>query len=103
MAGRALQKRNRRINYKTPITLEDERTGFHYPGTLHNYSKSGLYFESAYAQRPGRQVVIKSDYLPFSSNNSGQLAEVIWRKPLGQHHLNPSYGMGAKFCQARER
>ena len=98
MAGHAIQKRNRRINYKTPITLEDKRTGYHYAGTLHNYSNSGLYFESAYAQRPGRKIRIKSDHLPFSNDTRDHLAEVIWRKLLDQHRSTRSFGVGAKFC-----
>ena len=98
MTGRAIQKRNKRINYKTPITLEDKRTGYHYSGTLHNYSSSGLYFESAYAQRPGRKIRIKNENLPFSSSNGGHLAEVIWRKLVSQSHSPHSFGVGAKFC-----
>ncbi len=98
MATRVLQKRNRRINFKTPITLEDRRTGFQYSGTLHNYSKSGLYFESAYAQRPGRKLCIKSDGLPFSSNTNGHLAKVIRRTLLDRHHPTRLFGVGAKFC-----
>ena len=98
MASRAIQKRNTRINYKTPITLEDKRTGYHYSGILHNYSNSGLYFESAYAQRPGRKIHIKNENLPFSSRNGGHLAEVIWRKLVGQNHSSHSFGVGAKFC-----
>jgi hypothetical protein len=98
MASHAKQKRNRRIHYKTPITLEDKRTGYHYSGTLHNYSDSGLYFESAYAQRPGRKIRIKNENLPFNSHSGDYLAEVIWRKFAGQIHSTRSFGVGAKFC-----
>ena len=98
MAGSAIQKRNTRINYKTPITLEDKRTGYHYSGTLYNYSNSGLYFESAYAQRPGRKIRIKTENLPFSSRNGGHLAEVIRRKLVGQNQPTHSFGVGARFC-----
>jgi hypothetical protein len=98
MAGRDIQSRHKRINYKTPITLKDKRTGYQYTGTLHNYSKSGLYFESAYAQRPGRKICITSNNLPFSSHSNGHLAEIIWRKLLGQQHSTHSFGVGAKFC-----
>lgn len=98
MASRAIQRKNRRINYKTPITLEDKRTGYHYSGTLHNYSNSGLYFESAYAQQPGRKIRIKNENLPFSSRNGGHLAEVIWRKLVDRNHSTHSFGVGARFC-----
>ena len=98
MAGRAIQKRKKRIHYKTPITLEDKRTGYHYSGTLFNYSSSGLYFESAYAQRPGRKICIKTDNLPFSSRNGGHRAEVIWRKLVDRNPSTPSFGVGARFC-----
>ena len=98
MASSVIQKRNQRISYKAPITLEDKRTGYHYSGTLHNYSNSGLYFESAYAQRPGRKIRIKTANLPFSSRNGGHLAEVIWRKLVSQNDSPHSFGVGAKFC-----
>jgi hypothetical protein len=98
MAGRALQKRSRRINCKAPITLEDRRTGFHYAGTLHNYSKSGLYYESTYAHRPGRKILIKSNGLPFSSNTNGHMAKVIRRTLLDRHRPTRLFGIGAKFC-----
>ncbi len=98
MADRAIQNRNKRIKYTAPIKLEDKRTGYHYTGTLHNYSKSGLYFESAYAQRPGRRIRIKSDNLPFSNDTRDYLAEVIWRKLVDRKHSTHSFGVGAKFC-----
>ena len=98
MAVRTLQKRNRRIHYKTPITLEDRRTGYLYSGTLHNYSNSGLYFESAYAQRPGRKICIKSNSLPLKKRTRSYHAEVIWRKWVDQDHSVHSFGVGAKFC-----
>ena len=98
MAGRSIQKRNRRINYKTPITLEDRRTGYHYSALLQNYSKSGLYFESSYAQRPGRKIRIKSENLPFKNGTGEHLAEVIWRKLVAQERSTHHFGVGAKFC-----
>ena len=98
MSDRAFKKRNRRINCKTPITLEDRRTGFHYSGILHNYSKSGLYFESAYAHRPGRKILIKSDGQPFGRNTNGHLAEVTRRILLDRRHATRLFGVGARFC-----
>ena len=98
MAGHSIQRRNRRIDYKTPITLEDKRTGYHYPGTLQNYSNSGLYFKSAYAQQPGRKIRIKNKNLPFNGHSGDYLAEVVWRKFVGQDHATHSFGVGAKFC-----
>ena len=98
MAGRALQKRSRRINCKTPITLKDKRTGFHYRGTLHNYSRSGLYFESAYAHRPGRKILIKSNRLPFSRTTKGHHAEVTRRILLDRRRSTRLFGVGARFC-----
>ena len=98
MAVRALHKRSRRVNCKTPITLEDRRTGFHYSGTLHNYSKSGLYFVSAYVHRPGREILIKSNGLPFGRNTNGLRAEVTRRTLLNRHRPTRLFGVGAKFC-----
>lgn len=96
--AREIQMRSKRIKHKTPITLKDKRSGYQYPGTLQNYSKSGLYFESTYAQRPGRKICITSDKLPFTAKSNGHHAEVIWRKYLGRQHSPHTFGIGAKFC-----
>ncbi|MBW2515169.1 MAG: hypothetical protein JRE88_00160 [Deltaproteobacteria bacterium] len=98
MAVRATHKRCRRIRCKAPITLEDRRTGFYYPGILHNYSKSGLYFECAYAHRPGRKIRIKSNGLPFGRKTNGRLAEVTRRTLLDRSRSTRLFGVGAKFC-----
>ncbi|MDX1708600.1 MAG: PilZ domain-containing protein [Desulfobacterales bacterium] len=98
MANRSIQRRSKRINYQTKITLEDKRTGFRYSGTLQNYSQSGLYFESHYAQRPGRKIRIESENLPFGSTNNAQRAKVIWRKLLDKRHSTHLFGVGARFC-----
>ena len=92
------QSRSKPIKYKTTITLEDKPTGYQYSGTLHNYSESGLYFESAYAQRPGRKICITSNNLPFSNKSKGHLAKIIWRKLLGPQRSTQAFGIGAKFC-----
>ena len=98
MAGRGLLKRNRRITYQISITLEDRCTGFEYSGVMKNYSQSGLYFESAYAQRPGRKIVVKSNGLPFSRDANGHLAVVTRRTLLNPYRSTRLFGVAAKFC-----
>ena len=73
-----------RFYSKTPVLVEDKRTGYRYEGTMFNYSKSGMYLESDYAPRPSRKIGIKIKSLPDSPSPRSYLAEVRWRQPLSK-------------------
>ena len=63
-----------RFYSKTPVLVEDKRTGYRYDGTMFNYSKSGMYLESDYAPRPSRKIGIKIKSLPDSPSPRSYLA-----------------------------
>ena len=88
---------SKRYQRKSPVMLEDFRTGFYYNGTMYNYSDDGIYFESNYAPRPGRKIHIKVDDLPELRTPHVYLAEVRWRKPLTESASSYSYGVGIRY------
>ena len=86
-----------RFYSKTPVLVEDKRTGYRYEGTMFNYSKSGMYLESDYAPRPSRKIGIKIKSLPDSFSPRSYLAEVRWRQPLSKKASTYGYGIGVKY------
>ena len=88
-----------RFHLKTPVTVEDNRTGYRYDGTMSNYSKSGMYLESDYAPRPGRKIHIKINKLSNVSSPRNYFAEVRWRRPLSRGSSTWAYGTGVKYLQ----
>ena len=86
-----------RFHFKTPVMIEDERTGYRYEGTMLNYSRSGMYLETEYAPRPERKIRIKVNRLPDPASPRKYYAEVRWRKPLPANRPSHSFGMGVKY------
>ena len=86
-----------RFYSKTPVLVEDKRTGYRYDGTMFNYSKSGMYLETDYAPRPSRKIKIDIKNLPNSSSPRSYFAEVRWRRPLPGKGSSYSFGMGVKY------
>lgn len=86
-----------RFFLKTPVSIEDNRTGYRYDGTMFNYSRGGMYLETDYAPRPTRKIKIKVDSLPSSPSPQSLLAEVRWRQPLPGRKSPFSFGIGVKY------
>ena len=90
-------RRSERFYFETPILLGDNRTGFHYNGTMFNHSQYGMYIETDYAPRPSRKIRIKVNNLPDAAAPNKYLAEVRWRQPLSKIASPYSYGIGVKY------
>ena len=88
-----------RFYFETPVSVEDNRTGYRYDGTMFNYSKSGMYLESDYAPRPSRKIRLKVNNSPDSPSPRKYFAEVRWRQPLSKKASPYSYGIGVKFSK----
>ena len=96
MKANSEYRRSERFYFETPVLLEDNRTGFHYDGTMFNHSQHGMYIETDYAPRPSRKIRIKINNLPDTSAPKKYLAEVRWRQPLSKKASTYSYGIGVK-------
>ena len=88
-----------RFYSETPVSVEDNRTGYRYDGTMFNYSKSGMYLETDYAPRPSRKIKIKVNNLSDFPSPRKYAAEVRWRQPLMKQASAYSYGIGVKFSK----
>ena len=86
-----------RFYFETPVSIEDNRTGYRYDGTMLNYSKSGMYLETDYAPHPSRKIRIKVNNLSGFPSPQKYAAEVRWRQPLTAKASAYSYGIGVKY------
>ena len=85
-----------RFNFETPVSIEDNRSGYRYDGTMFNYSRSGMYLETDYAPRPNRKITITVDNLPGLPASRRLLSEVRWRQPLPGRKSGYAFGLGVK-------
>ena len=91
-------RNSRRFHHQAMVMIEDGCMGYCYYGTMYNYGGDGIYFESDYALRPGTNIKIRIENLPFISAPKVYFAKVIWRKQLIDDDSSYSYGIGVKYC-----
>jgi hypothetical protein len=86
-----------RLNYRTPITIEEPNICFLYRARLANFSGRGLYFETDLLLPVGAKICIgihDSNNRFFSEDYVRLIIELIWRNRLPKVSFN--YGYGAK-------
>jgi hypothetical protein len=98
MTAVAYQRASERIEIQVIVTLEDFRTGFYYNGKIYNYSNDGLYLESDYAPRPGRQIRLKVNGSRDTFKPESYLAVIRWRRYLNNGSSHYSFGIGMQYC-----
>jgi hypothetical protein len=91
-------RNSERFHYKAAVTLEQRCTKYRCHGTMYNYNKSGMYFESDYAPRPDTRIRIRIDNLPLDNVPNVYFAKIRWRKQLADDDSSYSYGIGVIFC-----
>lgn len=100
------KKRDSRIDYWTPITIEESGVCFIYRARLANYSMSGIYFETDLLLHPGTKVYIgiqDSTHRFFSEDHGSFLVKIIWRKSLNKLSFNYGYGAKMIFDKAEKK
>lgn len=89
---------NARINYKSPVTIENLKAGIMYQARMLNYSKSGLYFETDDLLNLGEEVFIGIEYSPYAESSDTYecfRAKIMWRRKLPTSYFK--YGYGVKY------
>jgi Tfp pilus assembly protein PilZ len=89
---------NARIDYKSPVTIENLKAGVIYQARMLDYSKHGLYFETDSWLRLGEDVFIGIEYSPYSDSNDTyecMRAKIMWRRELPTSYFK--YGYGVKY------
>ncbi|MGD2186341.1 MAG: PilZ domain-containing protein [Desulfobacterales bacterium] len=89
---------NARIEYKSPVAIENLKAGIIYQARMLNYSKYGLYFETDSLLPLGEEVFIGIEYSPFSDSQDMYecvRAKILWRRELPTSYFK--YGYGVRF------
>ena len=98
MNSNSENRNSRRFQHQATIMIEDGCTGYCYYGTMYNYSGSGMYFESDYAQQPDTKIQVRVDNLPIISAPHYYFAKVVWRRQLIDSDSFYLYGIGIQYC-----
>jgi len=98
MAENPENRSNARIEYKSPVTIENLKAGVIYQARMLDYSKHGLYFETDSLLRLGEEVFIGIEYSPYAESNDTyecMRAKIMWRRELPTSYFK--YGYGVKY------
>lgn len=82
----------------SPVTIEDDRTGYQYPASMHKCGNGGMYLESNYAPRPGSKLHILSETRERCAGPCARPAVIQWRKLLCGLGSSWSYSLGIKYA-----
>jgi len=93
------QRDDARINYKSPVKVEDLVSGITLGARMVNYSRTGLCFETNEPLHQGTEIYIGIENSPYTSPGSGSYecyrAKIIWRRELETVFFK--YGYGVRF------
>jgi hypothetical protein len=98
------KRRESRIYYWTPVTIQESDVCFLYRARLANHSRRGLYFETDLLLIPGSKAYIgiqDSTHRFFPEGYGSFLVEIIWRKRLSKNIFN--YGYGTKVISDKAK
>ena len=87
---------NARINYKSPVTIENLKAGIIYQARMLNFSKYGLYFETDSLLGLGDEVFIGIEYSPYAESEDTYecvRAKIMWRRELPTSFFKFGYGV----------
>jgi hypothetical protein len=85
-----------RFDHRAAIKLESFEVGVMQEARMHNYSKSGLYFESDFYLVPGTEIYVGISDSPFSSGPGVYecyRSVIKWRKFLEHSPFDYGYGV----------
>lgn len=88
-----------RIDHQAQITLQSFEVGVMHEARMHNYSKSGLYFESDFYMVPGTEIYIGISNSPYTSQAGVYecyRSVIRWRKFLESSAFDYGYGIEIK-------
>ena len=91
-------RKNARIRYKSPVTIENLKAGIIYQARMLNFSKFGLYFEADSLLGLGDEVFIGIEYSPYADSQDTYecvRAKIMWRRELRTSFFK--YGYGVKY------
>ncbi len=99
-------RNNARLDYRSPVTIENLNAGIIYQARMLNYSKHGLYFETDSLLQLGEEVFIGIEYSPYSDSQDTYeclRSKIMWRKKLPTPHFNYGYGVRYSFDYDKQK
>jgi hypothetical protein len=91
------QRDEARLNYKSPVKVEDLVSGVTLGARMLNYSRTGLCFETNERLPQGAEIYIGIENSPYTSTASRSYecyrAKVIWRRELETVFFKYGYGV----------
>ena len=97
---------NARIDYKSPVTIENLKAGVIYQARMLDYSKHGLYFETDSLLRLGEEVFIGIEYSPYADSNETYecvRSKIMWRRELPTSYFKYGYGVRYSIDYDKQR
>lgn len=92
------ERHTMQIEPGSPVTVEDDRTGYQYPASMRKCGNGELYLESNYAPRPGSKLHILSETRERCAGPCARPAVIQWRKLLCHLGSSWSYSLGIKYA-----
>ena len=93
-----------RLNYKSPVKVEELESGITLGARMVNYSRNGLCFETNELLRQGAEINIGIENSPYTSTSFKSYecyrAKIIWRKKLETAFFK--YGYGVRYIFDRD-
>ncbi len=100
------QRDDARINYKSPVKVEDLMSGITLGARMVNYSRTGLCFETNERLHQGAEIYIGIENSPYTSPPSRSYecyrAKIIWRRELETVFFKYGYGVRYIFASDEE-
>jgi Tfp pilus assembly protein PilZ len=97
---------NARVDYKSPVTIENLKAGVIYQARMLDYSKHGLYFETDSLLRLGEEVFIGIEYSPYADSRDTYecvRAKIMWRRELPTSYFKYGYGVRYSIDYDKQR
>ena len=88
------QRASERINYESPVIIENCETGESYDGSAYNYSRGGMYVELDYPLKPGTGIRIETEKVEYASCSRSYRAKVVWCEEIPGAVVLYNYGIG---------
>ena len=100
------QRDDARINYQSPVKVEDLVSGTSLGTRMVNYSRTGLCFETNERLQQGAEIYIGIENSPYTSPASRSYecyrAKIIWRRELETVFFKYGYGVRYIFTSDEE-
>ena len=91
------RRKERRLQYQTPVLVQPQRGRRWYNGSMFNFSRTGIYIETEFNGRPGQQVRIVVEAPPYGNGPCLHRARICWTQELTDAVVLYHHGCGVSY------